>query len=308
MSDKRLDPCARRHHGLVTVADFIAAGRDRRTWYRWVASGRLILVHPGVARLPGTAVTKAMSIAAAVLAAGPGAMASHRSAAYLAGVPRPDDDPIDVMIPRGRRLVHLHGVVIHRPRDPIDLRSIVVRGIDSTVPLRWLVDLGAVDPGGVSDAIGHVATSGMASAKALRWAGRAHSRQGRHGIVVFRESVEEWLIGSRLPDSVLEKAMNELRATYRLPSMTFHAIVLGYEVDFLIDGTRIVLECDSWEFHDKARDSFERDRKKKADLVAGGYVVVPFTYRNVRRRPAWVAATVLRAVATWSGSKVLGAV
>lgn len=300
MNTQLLDAYARRHHGLITLAAFVACGWDRRTWYRWIESGRLILVHPGVARLPGTPVTRTMMIAAAVLAAGPGAMASHRSAAWLAGVRRPDTDPVDVTITRDRRAPELAGVVVHRPRDLIDLRSVTVRGIESSVLLRWCVDLGAVDPDGVTDAIGHVVTNGMASAKALRWAGRAHSRQGRHGIVAFRAAVDSWLIGNRLADSVLEKAMNKLRVAYSLPPMTFHAEVLGYEVDFLVDGTPVVLECDSWEFHDKARWDFERDRRKKAELVAGGYVVVPFTYRNVVRRPAWVATTVQRAVARWT--------
>lgn len=300
MNTLQLDAFARRHHGLLTSAAFVACGATKRTWYRWIETGRLIPIHPGVARLPGVAVTKEMRIAAAVLAAGPGAMASHRSAAYLAGVPRPEDDPIDVMFGRDRRLTDLDGVVVHRPRDPIDLRSVVVRGIESTVMLRWLVDLGAVDPDGASPAIGQMVTDGRVSAKALRWAGRAHSRQGRHGIVAFRGAVDEWLIGNRLPDSVLEKAMNQLRIAYSLPPMTFHAMLIGYEVDFYIDGTPIVLECDSWEFHDKARRDFERDRKKKADLAAAGYVVVPFTYRNVVNRPAWVASTIRRAVDRWS--------
>ena len=57
-------------------------------------------------------------IVAAVMAAGPGAIASHRSAAHLWGIPRPDDDEIDVFAP-GTRAVRRRwaALVLHRPRD-----------------------------------------------------------------------------------------------------------------------------------------------------------------------------------------------
>jgi hypothetical protein len=70
---------------------------SRSAWYRAIDAGTLIPLHPNVARLPGTADTPEQRIIAGVAAAGPEALASHRSAARLWGIPRPDDDPVDVI-------------------------------------------------------------------------------------------------------------------------------------------------------------------------------------------------------------------
>ena len=73
------------------------------------------------------------------------ALASHRSAAYLWGIARPDDDPIDVIVTGRRRLPSLDGVIVHRPKD---LRRLIPQrrsGIRCTNVLRTVLDLGAVD-------------------------------------------------------------------------------------------------------------------------------------------------------------------
>ena len=51
----------------------------------------------------GAEATPKQTICAAVLAAGPGAMASHRSAAWLWGIPAEPTDPVDVLLPRRTR-------------------------------------------------------------------------------------------------------------------------------------------------------------------------------------------------------------
>lgn len=71
---------AEAHHGLVTRRAVEDSGISRAGWYRAVADRRYEALHPGVARLRGTARTREQSIAAAVLAV-PRSLASHRSAA-----------------------------------------------------------------------------------------------------------------------------------------------------------------------------------------------------------------------------------
>ena len=72
--------------------------------------------------------------------------------------------------------------------------------------------------------------------------------------------------------------MKRLVKRYRLPPMQFHAVILGYEVDFSVIDTPIVLEWDGWEFHDKRRIRYERDHERDVELTAAGYVTVRFTY------------------------------
>ena len=163
-----IEPWARRHHGLITRAAAIEAGVSRASWYRALASVRIEVVQPGVARLWDSPRTRQQRIAAAVLSIGRGAVASHRSAAFLWGVERPRDDPVDLVVARNQRVPDLVGVEIHRPTDRADLVPAYRDGIAVTSPSRMLCDLAAVDPEGVAAAIDHVVIAGLVLAPGLR--------------------------------------------------------------------------------------------------------------------------------------------
>jgi very-short-patch-repair endonuclease len=297
---RKLEPFILVNHGLVTLAATRCAGISDASWYRACAIGQVEPLHRGVARVLGAPATPEQRIAAAVLAAGPGAMASHRSAARLSDIPRPDDDPVDIILPERSRRARLEGVFVHRPRDLLDLQPTRRHNIVTTKLLRWLCDLGAVDPTGVHPAVGHIVTNGIASPAALRWALDTHARKGRSGIAVLRAALDDWLFDGEALDSDLERKMKRLIKRYRLPPMRFHAIIDGYEVDFWVVDTPIVLECDGWEHHDKRRGKFERDRRRDAELIAAGYIVVHFTWTMLNRQPKWVVAKVNEAVARWA--------
>jgi len=294
-----IDEFGRRHHGLVTLDAFRQAGVGRSTWYRACSDGRIELLHPGVARLHGTRRTKVQAIAAAVLAAGPGAMASHRSCLALWGVERPDDDPVDIITAERSQHRRLSGVVVHRPRDRLDLRTMWRRGIATVPLLRGLTDIGAVDPAGAVPAVGHVLTTGLADLSAIWWAIEQHSRKGRPGVRALREALAEWIVDGKPLDSDLERLMNKVARKYCLPAMQFHRWICGYEVDFWVVGTPIVLECDGFDAHAMRKQRFEHDRRRRAELTAAGYVVVNFTWRQLTRQPKWVVAKINENVARW---------
>jgi very-short-patch-repair endonuclease len=301
-----LDSYAAEHHGLVTRAAAIKRGISRATWYRALETGVLEPLYPGVARMYGAPPTREQAIAAAVLAAGRGAMASHRSAAHLWGIPRPEDDPVDVMLTERCREANLPGIVVHRPRDRRDLSPVLRHNIRTSNILRLLCDLGAVEPDAVNDAVEHVVTNGLASPVALRTAVEVHARRGRHGVPAFRRALEEWVIDGKPVDSVLESAMHRLVRTYKLPPVEFHPIVGGYEVDFRVVGADIILECDGWQSHGLNRRQFHRDRGRDAELVALGNVVVRFTYRGITREAAKEAERIRRVIARWAPHLLLG--
>jgi very-short-patch-repair endonuclease len=297
---------AEAHHGLVTRRIVKDAGTSRAGWYRAVADGRFEQLHPGVARLRGTARTREQAIAAAVLAV-PKALASHRSAAHLWGIPRPEDDPVELIVPKRTRSPELDGVIVHRPRDMRDLSPVLRHNITTTNVLRLLCDLGAVDPAGVSSAVGHVVSNRLASPVALRRAIDRHARRGRHGVPAFRDALEEWLIDGRPVDSVLETTMARLFETYALPPFEFHPRIAGIEVDFRIVGTPVVLECDGWEFHAKTRAQQESDAARDAHLAEHGHVCVRFTYHQIVRRPAEQARRIRAVVERWAPGREPGA-
>ena len=253
-----------------------------------------------MARLPGWPETREQRIAAAVYAAGPGAMASHRSAAHLWGVPRPDGDPVDVILPVRSREAHLDGVVVHRPRDRRDLSPVLRLGIRTSNVLRFLCDLGAVDPPSVHAAVGHVLLQTLARPEDLRRAIDVHARRGRHGVPAFRAALTDWMLDDKPADSVLELSMRNLLRRYRLPPAQFHARIAGYEVDFWLPGTPVVLECDGWAYHGRTKAQHHRDTVRDNDLVVAGYIPVHFTYRMIHRDPQQVARRIRGALARWS--------
>jgi very-short-patch-repair endonuclease len=239
----------------VTKRQAIDLGWTKSAWHRAIRRGQLQLMHPGVARLHGTPTTPVQRIYAAVLAAGKTAVASHRSAAALWDIERPENDPIDVIVNRGVTGLALTGVNIHRPRDRIDMSAVVRLHTPSTNLLRTLIDLGAVT-GDVGAAVSSAITSGAVTPTVL-----------------------EYLLAR-------------------------HARLAGFEVDFVVDGTPVVLECDGWDHHGRTREQFERDRERDVLLGAAGYVVFHFTWAQITRRAGWTAERIRQLVERWSGGPV----
>lgn len=297
-----LDPFAVRHHGLVTRDAAERVGISRSSWYRAIQSGAFEPLSPNVARVWGSPVTRAQHIQAAVFAAGPGTLASHRSSAWLWTVDRPDEDPIDVILGARTRHALPDGVVVHRPTDRHDLRAVMRQNIPTTNPMRMLLDLGAVDPPAVFDAMIAVMSAKFASPLAIRAALHRHARRGRHGTVALRAALERWADEELPPDSVLEAAMHDLVHRFGLPQVQFHAIVEGYEVDFLIAGTKVIIECDGWATHGLDRDQFEFDRIRDADLTGAGYLTVHTTWRQITSTPDAAARRIRAVLERWQRS------
>ena len=297
------DDWARAHHGIIT---FEASGLSRSAWYRAIDAGSLVPIHPLVARIPGTATTPEQCIAAAVLAVGGGAVASHRSAVRLWGAARPDDDPVDVLTCDPRRGVELDGVVLHRT---IDLDHLVPQrrfGIPCTNILRTLVELGAVDAPGVVEAVGHAIAAKLADLRALEvacgalaaWAGR---------VVALRQAIDTFSIDAKPADSILEAAMARLVTRYHLPPVQFHPVIEGWEVDFHVVDTPVIIECDGWAYHGVNRANFERDRIRDTELIGKGWIVLRFTYRAIVTAPGQTARRIREAVDRWRDAPSPGA-
>lgn len=296
---------ARHHHGLVTLEAAGRFGASRSAWYRAIDRGLLEPIHPRVARLVGHASTREQQILAAILSVQQASVppdlvvASHRSAAHLLGLDRPVDDPVDLLVSSGSAR-SLAGVVVHRPTVRADLVPTTRQGIRCTNELRTLVDLGAVDPGAVAAALDRFATTRRISPLAVAALIERHRRQGRTGIAVLRQAFAEWPLVDDVPDSELELAMARLLRSQRLPPAQFHARVLGYEVDFLIEGSPVIIECDGWTFHVADRRTWERDLDRDARLAAGGYVVLRRSRGQIVYAPDTTAERIRALLERWA--------
>jgi len=143
---------AERQHGVVARRQLaLSAAAVKHA----LATGRLHEIHRGVYAVGHRRLTQRGRWMAAVLAGGPGAVLSHRSAAALHGIRR--SDAVEVTVAGRRRRP---GICMHRARlEPDEIT--VCDGIPCTTVARTLLDLAAVLPP-------HAVESAMNEAEYLR--------------------------------------------------------------------------------------------------------------------------------------------
>lgn len=130
-----------RQHRVVERQQLIALAVSRHEVDRMIAKGLLVPVHRGVFSVGSSKLTERGHWMVAVLAAGPGAVLSHRSAARLWGL-RVGEKKIEVTAPKDR---HREGLNIHVAKLPAD-ETTTRDGIPTTTAARTLLDLAAVEP------------------------------------------------------------------------------------------------------------------------------------------------------------------
>jgi very-short-patch-repair endonuclease len=264
--------------GVVTRAQLRKLGLTDATIDSWLRTKRLWPLHRGVYRVGPLAVPRARELAA-VMACGPRAYLSHRSAGWLWQlVPDPGDEtPVDVSISRsrgarGRRKIHVRRVRL----DKKDVSAL--QGIPITTLPRTLHDLATV-----------LETRGLE--RVLAQAERLHHfdrnalqallarNAGRPGTPLLRAWIQNET-GPALTRSEAEVRFLDLIRKAQLPAPETNVQVGGYEVDFFWRKQHVVVEVDGFAFHSSAR-SFENDRRRDAALSANGLTVLRVTWRQV---------------------------
>lgn len=99
--DGKIGRLARAQHGVVAVRQLAAIGIGRRAVQHRVSCGRLVRVHRGVYAVGHDRLTRDGRWMAAVLAGGPDAVLSHRSAAARFALPV-RERRIEITVPRRR--------------------------------------------------------------------------------------------------------------------------------------------------------------------------------------------------------------
>jgi len=280
---RRLTRIAVAQHGLVTADQALKAGLTRHQIGWLTRSGGWKAVRPGVYALVGVPPTWVQTVAAAVLAAGPEAWASHGTAAALWAMPGVDSRRIEVLTPPGRR-VGLSGLIGHRS-SALYTRDLTVRQrVRVTTPERTLVDLSArLGP----DHLGCVLDDGLR--RRLMRLDRLGARVGRLACGPGRRpATVHALLAERLPgydpgDSDLETSvLRTLIAAGLPPPVQQHRVRLGgrsVKIDFAYPDVQVAIELDSWEFH-HTRVSFDDGRVRANLLVAAGWTLLRFTSRS----------------------------
>jgi very-short-patch-repair endonuclease len=281
--DEVIAALAARQHGVVARAQLVALGLGHRAIDHRVACGRLHVVHHGVYAVGHRRLTRRGQWMAAVLAAGPGATLSHRSAAALWDLHRSAQTRIEVSTPSRRR--HRPGIEVHRAGlQPDEVTE--VDGIPVTTVPRTLLDLAAVLPRSrLERAIERAEALRLTDPVSLDGLLRRYPR--RHGTrslrEVVRQGIEPILTRSELEDRFL--AFLDARG---LPRPRVNVLIEGLEVDFVWPEQRLIVELDGHNTHG-TRAAFERDRQRDRILQAAGWRVVRITWRQLQDDPAAIA-------------------
>ena len=273
---------------MVTRAQLAAAGISSSAVGRWAAEGRLHRLHRGVYAVGHSVLTVNGRRMAAVLAAGPGAVLSHASAAALWDIRRTSATRIDVTVRSRAGRAKRPGLRIHRTPTLRTDEITEHQGIRVTTPARTLLDLASSVPRrALERALDEAEISELYDRRELEAVALAHA--GERGTGALQRALDD--DGElTLTDSELEELMLALCDDHGLPRPQPRAWVAGLRIDFLFAAGRLVVETDGYRYH-RTRRAFERDRERDAILARAGYRTLRFTHRQLTREPAMVAAT-----------------
>jgi very-short-patch-repair endonuclease len=114
-------------------------------------------------------------------------------------------------------------------------------------------------------------------------------------VPALADALDDWVLDGKPVDSVLEPAMRPPARAHRLPPAEFHPIIGGYEVDFWIVDSPLVLECDGWSTHGRDRISSSGTARGTPSWPRIGFVVLRFTPTGaIVKRPVREAERIRR--------------
>jgi very-short-patch-repair endonuclease len=225
---------------------------------------------------------------AAVLACGPAAVLSHRTAAALHGLRQTDRAKIDVTLPGNSHRVRA-GIDIHRSGTLTAADTTVVNGIPCTTVARTLLDLAdvvgrrslerAFDQADMLEVLDLTAVEDQLA--------RNHTRPAARRV---RGLLDEHYVGSTPTQSELEEAFLALCRRLRLPQPAVNQwidlqdgepMIRG---DFVWHAQRVIVETDGRRVHG-THQARERDPRRDQRAIIAGWQPIRTTWRQVMRRP-----------------------
>jgi very-short-patch-repair endonuclease len=280
-AERAIGALAERQHGVVTRAQLSELGLGAGAIDHRVRLGRLRAVHRGVYRI-GLLSSDGRRMAA-VLACGPGAVLSHRSAAALWGIRQSDRIEVTTRAShRGPKHISVH-------RSPLrDDERTTHRGIPTTTVPRTLLDLSAVvHPDALRSALRQADQLRLTDPLSLIDLVERYPR--RQGLAAIRALLKEASIGARVIRSELEERFQAFLLRAGLPLPQTNQFVEGFEVDCVWPDQGLIVELDGRAVHDTFH-AFEQDRIRDRVLAAAGWRVIRVTWRQLHEEPELLEA------------------
>jgi very-short-patch-repair endonuclease len=289
--DQRIAALAGAQGGVVSREQLISLGLGRGAIGRRVRGGRLHRLHRGVYAVGHRVVNREGRWRAAVLAAGPGAVLSHASAAAAWDLRGDGGSRVDVSIGPGGRAKRA-GLTLHRRR--LTAREVTtLRGVPITTVPRTLLDLAAQGLEGrplesLIDRAEHRRLLDFTDLHRL-----AQANPARPGTPALR-AVLAGYTATAPTRSELEERFLALCDAHGIRRPRTNERVHGIEVDFHWPEKDLVVEVDGYAWH-RSPTTLAIDHERDVNLVLAGKRVLRFSFEQVIERPAYVAGAVTRA-------------
>lgn len=298
--DAEIARLAARRYGLFTLQQATDAGLTRNMLTRRVRDGLIERREPGVYAFASAPKTWHQS--ALVAAWAERGYASHRTAAALWQFDGFRPGIVEVLTERWRRRPN-RSVRVHETRLllPVDVDE--VDGIPVTSRARTLVDLGAVVPASrVEEAFDGALNRKQVSPEVVWECVERLDNPGRPWVADIRRFVAGRLGIVQVLPNVFERKLFAVLEAAGLPLPVPQVEVrrpdgtLVGRVDWLFPIEKVVIECDSEEWHGGWRRR-KRDMRRDRQLIALGYVVLRVSWEDLVDFPDQLVSDVLGALA-----------
>jgi len=277
----------------------LAASVGQRSIGRWIASGRLVRLHPGWVTVPELA--DDWTVRAHAATGYTGGPLSHMSALAVHRIVDHEVTRLHVTVPTERRVRSSRWLRVHRSRNAVQV--VRARGLPATSVPRSLIDTwGDAHTTGAMRGYEGVAREALLRATRNR---RATARElvaqldarpelpGRSALIELLGLMADGcqseleIFGVRHVRAV--PGLPRCEQQYRVP-LAFGPVHL----DAAWPEVKLAVELDGAAFHG-SQEARERDLRRDAALAALGWVVLRFSYRRLTREPEACRAEILAA-------------
>ncbi len=279
---------------LITTEQAVELGIPIWAIREQVENGRWIRREPGVYQVDTRHQVWEERVLTAVLAAGPGALASHRCAFKLWNLDGLGSVPIELTVPFGHLPVPA-GVIVHRTRRIMDIDE--VAGIPVTNVPRTLLDCARfVPPVLLAKAVDAARRNGLATLDEMEAYLKLRGGRGVAGTRKYRSVLKNYVSDTATDSNAEAEALFHMRVGH-IPEPVHQKEFVTRNgprrPDFYWPDLNKAVEIDGLGTHGSA-DALDDDLVRQNDLLELGIELRRFSARRVRNDPRSFVADVRR--------------
>jgi very-short-patch-repair endonuclease len=271
---------AREQRGHISYAQLLTAGFTADQIRTLQTDGTLHRIHHGVYAVGHLAAIPLGPEAAAILAFQGRAALSHLTALRLYGLlPAEHEAVVDVTIRREGSAHRRRGIRVHRSRTLTDRQIRSLAGLPVTRPERALLDSA---PLLTEHQLGRAFDEAIA--RRLTSYTKLAELVGRHLGHPGQAKLAALVKQRRFPtvtESEAEDRFLALIAEAGLPAPRTQVQMHGFRIDAYWPQARFAVEIDGFQWHNRTKTSFERDRRKQQVLQEHGIEVARTTWAQI---------------------------